>query len=410
MPSLSLTRLLKVSLCLAGLTPTHSTLAQADNNRDHSAESTPGFELGFSYDAEAWRNTGGIAQDTRYLDLLTVDIAVDGAALLALPSLSLYASALYGSGHEMNDALLGTVQGISNIEANRALCLYETWAEWLYGNGAHSLKLGLYDLNSEFDAIDAASLFINPSHGIGPDFSQSGRHGPSIFPVSSLALRSLHSNGPWRVQLALLDGVPGDPEHDNNTTLRLNNEEGVLAVLETGYISAGGRKIAAGYWQYSAQFEDLQATNAQGEPLLRRGNGGWYGFAELPVWAANDTRGALNVFMRYGQANSHLNTLKSYLGVGAVYAGLLTAARTDRLGLALAIANAGNSYRLAQASSTEPSAHRESIVELTYLLPLTSWLTMQPDVQYIRNAGLSTVSKHSWAFGLRMTLDYGWQF
>jgi porin len=51
------------------------------------------------------------------------------------------------------------------------------------------VKIGLYDLNSEFDVIEAAALFLNPSHGIGPDFAQSGRNGPSIFPVTSLAIR-----------------------------------------------------------------------------------------------------------------------------------------------------------------------------------------------------------------------------
>ena len=29
----------------------------------------------------------------------------------------------------------------------------------------------LYNLNSEFDVIETAGLFINSSHGIGPDYS-----------------------------------------------------------------------------------------------------------------------------------------------------------------------------------------------------------------------------------------------
>ena len=85
------------------------------------------------------------------------------------------------------------------------------------GTGAEraSIKFGLYDLNSEFDAIEAAALFINPSHGIGPDFSQSGRNGPSIFPLTSLALRADYKlDDHWLVRAVILDAfqvIPSVP-------------------------------------------------------------------------------------------------------------------------------------------------------------------------------------------------------
>lgn len=84
--------------------------------------------------------------------------------------------------------------------------------------------------------------------------------------------------------------------------------------------------------------------------------------------------------------------------------------RVDRLGLSLFIASAGDSYRDQQALAGESSTRHETITELTYLVPLTSWLSMQPDVQFIRNAGLSRDSADSWAFGIRFTLGSGWQF
>lgn len=389
--------------CLCTLLLSPLTLAQSGK----VTEPKPGIETYLGYDAELWHSASGIQNAGRYLDLVSLEVSIDGEQLLNAPGLSLYGSALYSSGHVMNDELLGTAQGVSNIETNRALRLYEAWAEWQYAD-RHSLKLGLYDLNSEFDAIDTAGLFINPSHGIGSDFSQSGRNGPSIFPASSLALRSLHGIGAWSVQAALLDGVPADPEHADNTTLRLNNEDGSLAVIEAGRISATGVRVAAGYWQYSARFEDVLDTDANGDPLRRRGNRGWYSFADWPVLPGRDERGALHVFARYGQASARINTLKSYAGVGAVYTGIMPGPQLDRLGLAIAIGHAGQPYRQLQAINGAARTTHETIVELTYQLPVLSWLTVQPDVQYIRNPGLSTEDRSSWAFGVRFTLATGW--
>ena len=80
------------------------------------------------------------------------------------------------------------------------------------GEGIGSLLLGLYDLNSEFDVIETAGLFLNSSFGIGAEYGSSGRNGPSIFPATSFGARL--SGQPVQslfIRGAVLDGVPGDP-------------------------------------------------------------------------------------------------------------------------------------------------------------------------------------------------------
>jgi porin len=112
--------------------------------------------------------------------------------------------------------------------------------------GSRFGEVGLYDLNSEFDKIEAAALFLNPSHGIGPDFSQSGRNGPSIFPITSLGLRGEYKPAEhWLIRAAVLDAVPGDPERPERTAVKLG--DGALAVLELN--SLGERtRAAVGHW------------------------------------------------------------------------------------------------------------------------------------------------------------------
>lgn len=113
------------------------------------------------------------------------------------------------------------------------------------------MRFGLYDLNSEFDAIDTAGLFVNSSFGIGPDYSQSGQNGPSIFPTTSVALRLAYQvTEHYYLQAAVLDGVPGDPNNNKGTHIQFNRGDGLLYAAEFGYHQGddGHAKLPYGKW------------------------------------------------------------------------------------------------------------------------------------------------------------------
>lgn len=370
-------------------------------------DSPPRWELTTDVDGELWRNTsGGLDTGSRLLGHAKVDLNVDSNQTLGIQGLALHGSLLYTNGKSINE-LTGSAQGISNIEAPRALRLYEAWAEWLSDSGQQSVKLGLYDLNSEFDVIDAASLFINPSHGIGPDFSQSGRNGPSIFPTTSLALRVWLQHAPWTLQAVVLDGVPGDPDHETRTTLRVDKGDGLLYVGEAGVVTETGWRAALGYWRYSAAFDDLVVINPDDTPLQRRGNAGLYALTEKRLIAQSEQRSGVSVYLRYGVANAHINPVNSYVGSGIVLSGITAAHPEDHFALSFAMATAGQPFREAQLNNGVRSTRTEQITELTYYLPITSWLALQPDVQHVRHPGFDAQIASSWVVGVRFEVTAG---
>ncbi len=128
----------------------------------------------------------------------------------------------------------------------------------------HSLRFGLYDLNSEFDSIETAGLFLNSSHGIGPEIAQTGVNGPSIFPVTSLGARLQWSFSPqWTGRVALLDGVAGDPEDPRRNRIRFGAHDGLLAITELGYGGARLHKVAVGAWTYTERFDEMAVSDAE---------------------------------------------------------------------------------------------------------------------------------------------------
>lgn len=326
---------------------------------------------------------GGVRRGTRYLDNIDLQVAVDADRLVGWQGARMFLYGIYDNGRALS-ALAGDVQTLSNIETSvRAARLFEAWVEQNAGPNA-SVKVGLYNLNSEFDTTQSGGLFLLSSHGIGADIAQSGRNGPSIFPVTSLAVRGEGRLGKnWLARVAVLDGVPGDPAHPKATVIKLSGRDGALIVGEINYLR-GGTKAAVGAWTYTARFDDVIDTGAS----PHRGNKGAYVFVEHRLTGTrSDDAAGLAGWLRFGVADTRFNAIGNYLGGGLVYTGLLDRRPGDQAGISFAAASFGDRYRYGQALAGNPTDRREIVLEAAYSTLLASWLTIEPDIQYVLNPG-----------------------
>lgn len=353
-------------------------------------ESAEPLSLELVYTADIWRAaSGGVARSTRYLDNFDVLARADLDALVGWQGATGFVYGLYNNGKSLN-ALMGDAQVASNIETGvKALRLYEAWLDQKIGERA-SLRVGLYDLNSEFDALDASALFIGSAHGIGTDISQSGENGPSIFPVTSLAARlAIDLDDRWSVRAAVLDGVPGDLARPKRTAIRLADGDGALMIGEIERKLDDG-KLIAGYWRYTALFH--QNNGRRG-----RGNDGVYvrGEAHL-AHEAGDAEQGLFGFFRLGIADGAINPFGSFASGGLTYAGVIPGRNEDQFGVAIAAALTSAPYRRAADAKAA-----EIALELTYRAPITSYLTIQPNLQYVFNPNADRATPNALALGIR---------
>jgi porin len=126
-------------------------------------------------------------------------------------------------------------RGVSNIEAPAKWKLEEGWIQQNLFDNRFSALVGRYDLNSEFYRLQSAGLLLNSSFGIGPEFSQSGQEGPSIFPNTSVGARfAIKPIEEIVLRTAVLDGVPVD--RPNGTRKIFAKDDGVLIVAEAAYL------------------------------------------------------------------------------------------------------------------------------------------------------------------------------
>jgi porin len=369
-------------------------------------EPEPGLSLAAVYTGESWHAlSGGLARGSAYVDNLDLQLKLDGSGH-GLPGYSAYLYVLYNNGAEFAAPYTGNLQGTSNIEAVPSTRLYEAWVE-VPVFGAGSLRGGLYNLNSEFDVNDVGALFLGPSHGIGTEFAHTGLGGPSIFPVTSLALRYKHELAGWRVQGAVLDGVPGDVNDPRRTYVRIGGGDGALYVAEVGR-ALGPVQAALGAWRYTTVMPDLLDVDANGDAIQRNGSSGAYVMASGALWSDEGSGRDLAAFVRYGQADEHVYQTGSYLGFGLASTGPFASRPKDRLGIAVAMAMNGNRFRTAAAAAGTPVDNAETGIELSYRMILGEHLLVQPDLHYIINPGTDPTLANAWAFGLRFQLAWGY--
>lgn len=338
----------------------------------------------------------------RYLDNLdlTADLDIEKAA--GWTGATLHAYVLNNSGGAPND-LAGTLQGVDNIEvATPRLRLFEFWLEQSFANGRGSLRGGLYNLNSEFYANDAASLLINPAFGIGSELAATGPNGPSIFPSTSLGVRlNLELGRGVYARAAVLDakaGVLGDPGG-----VDLSLDDGALGIVQVGV--DGPTRLSVGAWRYSKKQDDQRDVDALGAPVRRVAHGA-YVLAERPVFGSEEGRNGV-IFVRAGVSDGDTTPFH-----GGWQAGLRVtkpfASRPDSdvsIGVQQGVLAGKFHDNLRDAGADAGTA--ESGVEITYSDRLAERLTVQPDVQWIHNAGGDRAASDRWMVALRVKIELG---
>ncbi len=385
-----------------------------------------GVQFDIRYDGEGFANvSGGLRRGATYLSNLNLQLTLDSQRVIGWPGATafIYGLGVYGG---QPSSFVGDAQGVSNIEAPTGWRLEEAWLQQnLFGN-RFSVLFGRYDLNSEFYRLQSASLFLNSSFGIGPEFSQSGVEGPSIFPYTSVGGRfEIKPIDEIVLRTAVLDGVPVD--RPNGAKQIFAAGDGVLVVSEAAYLYRPlateqphnrkfriGRnccgiytgKLAFGTWYYSATFDDLTRVNPEGLPARRHGSRGFYALSDWTVYQdAKDNDRAVTLFGQLGIGDPRVDRFAYYTGSGLTFSAPFPGRKEDEFGIAVSAAHNGTPFIKAQRNQGISSQRSEVSLEMTYLAQLGTHLAVQPDLQYVINPNTDPRIKNAVALMLRFELS-----
>ena len=322
-------------------------------------------EVGASWTGDfATVASGGLDHGGRHLGL--VELTFDHGFVFAGRTNSLHLSAQHVYGGGFSEFQVGDLQTVSNIDADDGTRLLEAWVDVpLAGNS--SVLVGRYDLNSEFDLLEAGGLFLAGSQGMGTDISQTGAAGPSIFPRTALGIRLLqrHERGGTFRGAALDVEAATDADYDDAPFAG-----GPMLMLEYE-LPLQSVRVKTGAWRFT------RSKAAWSDPHDRGHEYGGYASIERKLGSS------LVAYGRFGLANADVSRIGLYAGGGIVHTGGLLPDRDDAIGLAFGYARNGNGYADAMRAEGVAVTSGEQAYELTWRIPCGEHLVLQPDVQYV---------------------------
>lgn len=406
---------------LALLTP---VLARSAGD-DHPGATARAAQWSGTYAGETVSNVGGgAARGTIYHGNLRGQLTVDLDALLGWPETTFFADGMLLHGGQPN-AYVGDAQGVSNMTAPAGPRLEEAWLQRTFEPARLSLLVGRYDLNSEFYRLQTAGLFLNSSFGIGPEFSQSGPAGPSVFPSTAAAVRVDFKPAPSVVLRGAV--LAGKPFQAAGRNAQVVGGDGLLAITEAAWLERPGppeprdrrlrigrlsglapyrNKLALGVWHYTATFQDLSATGANGQPLQHRGSSGGYLVADRSLTDADARGPTAAAFLQLGIGDARVNRFGSYIGAGISISSFSQRRSSDQIGIALASARNGGHYLDQQRTLGTPALSNETTFELTYLAQISKSLAVQPDLQYVIHPNTDRNQRNALVFLLRAEYSF----
>lgn len=412
----------------------------ADFHKEREKLKKLGITFSLHERSEVWADVnGGGHRGTSYDGLTVAKLDFDLDTLLGWSGGEFYTSAFDIHGHGPSRSFVGNQQLISNIEATPSLKLYDFWLNQTLLDKKLSLRAGQEGANDEMMVTAYGGLLLNSSFGFpGMPASDLPAGGPN-YPLAAPFARALYNASD---QVTLVGAVytgnpaplgPGDPQlRDRNGTAFVLNDH-TLTFGEVWY--SPNPKASAnlpttyklGVWYSSDTFKDRRFDNAggllasptsTGNPLNHAGDWAVYGIADQKVWQHPDAKErGVGVFVQLMGGPSDRNLANFFAEAGINWFGPLARRPHDILGLGvsyLGISPAARSYSgdlVAFGRAASSYASNETVIEATYEAPVTNWLTLQPDIQYVinPNAGIpnnfaGTPLPNALVIGMRATI------
>ncbi|MFQ3250394.1 MAG: porin [Glaciecola sp.] len=345
--------------------------------------------INFTYSSDFLRNqSGGLKTGSAYIDYATLSLSnqfefENGVNLRVLGSV------LYANGEKFSETIVGDVQGASGSETGVHIKrIFEAYVDITKGN--HSVLIGFFDTNTEFDVIESAGLFVNSAYGMGNTLGSSGRSGPSTYPFLGLSLRYQYVAEQYTFRTVISDGVPGDLNNANKLTLDLSSNDGYLNIAEFEYRQAQ-TKWLVGLWHY-----DQSGANGTSPS----DNVGFYMHGERTFESVSGLTG----FARLDTASSKTNVFNQFYSAGLVKTGFFESRSEDQIGIAFAFAELSSKRRVDDPHHNLDKASGELNIELSYSAKVNDWLRLQPSLQWIKNPSATNIDSAS-IIGLRLTIE-----
>lgn len=358
-----------------------------------------GATLELVHTAEFFRNTrGGMKVGDNYRgDLsLTLELDTEKAGWWKNGTFFVHLQAEYGEG--ITDDYVGDFQVLSNIDADDYAQVSELWYQHTFFDQRLRLKLGKMDSTADFAAPEYGGEFINSSPGFHPTI-------PLVtYPDQDWGIVLGIEPVDWfSMNFGVYQGRPDGGKSIGNT---IDGLYGPLVLVEPAFhytIAGRAGQLRVGGWWLGDEVEKFLKKFEEDRDVMpdETTSRGWWVVFDQELWRENpeieDDEQGLAFFAQYGWASEDVSEATEYWGGGIQWIGPIPRRDDDVLGLGV--------FYTELTRKVDFAEHQETVLEFFYRAQVFNWLSIKPDVQYIRDPG-GTNNKSSLAVGVRVEVTF----
>lgn len=403
-----------------------------------------GYSFSLDYDSETSANLGGGYDNNRtarYADQWSLGTHLDLEKILGISKAEFQATITARNGNDLsNDRIADPRTGqLSNTQEiygrGQTVRLSQLWYQQKFFERL-SIKAGRYGVGDDFNTFAALGCEFQNLAFCG---SQVGNWVNSWYngPIGQWAAKIKYDfTSQLAFQIGAFEQNPSLLEKSNGFKLNGSGSRGALFPMEfiwTPKLGENGLpgEYRIGYFYSSANQNDVY-KDKYGAPIAITGNQaknrgsrhGWWLIGQQQVTShGKDTSRGLVLFAGFSMHDRSTNAITNNQFIGGIYKGPFNFRPQDNIGIAVARIDVGSRTRRGQYLANDiyqanngaisynnpaytPIQRAEYNAELYYAINVAKWLSVRPNIQYIKNPGGVTHVRNAMVGGLEIRSSF----
>ena len=376
-----------------------------------------GYDFSLDYVSEIGSNLdGGYNDDTtaRYADQFALGVKIDLQKVFGWQDAEFKLAITERSGRNISndrigDPRAGTLSSSQEVWGRgQTWRLTQLWVKQKYFDGALDVKFGRFNPGEEFNVFpcDFQNLTLCGS--------QVGNYVNTWYnwPISQWALRIKYNITPEvYAQVGVFEQNPSNLETGNGFKLSGSGTKGMILPVElvwTPTVNSLPGEYRVGYYKSTPSADDVY-EGADGQPQPISGGAykshsskhGWWIVAQQQLTSHNgDSSRGLSIFANATVHDKDTNFVDNYQQIGFTYKGPFDSRPKDDIGIGVArihvnddvqdrvrLTNLINGINDYDNPGYLPVQDTEYNSEIYYGFHVTDWLTVRPNLQYVKHPG-----------------------
>lgn len=348
---------------------------------------------------------GGRRRGVAYAGQLNADVSVDLEKLAGLKGLTFGVSANWASGTDLSTDDIGNFFIVAQAFAGDRGRLYTLFLDQSLFDGRLDVKVGRFAPGDDFLSWPQYTFLVNIALNPAIYATQVNVPGFTAAPIGTWGARVRAK--PADSFSATAGIYYSDPARDLVNTAGTDfgfegSSTGLLAIAEFAYLhnQTKGTTGLPGSYRFGGYYDSNLFPTFADPRVNHRGNWGLYVLLDQVIYREGPPGSGQGLALAGSfvvAPDQSINTMPYFAVAGAVYRGLLPGRDKD----ALAFAAYYGAF-----SRDLPGQSSETVLELTYTLALTPWLTVQPDIQYVINPGGRSSVKNALVIGAQISITF----